>query len=66
MNALRAEKAKQLEAARRSKLSGRELFQKDNTLDNSDIKFLEDGETPALRAGNQMLNIIDNINHVIM
>ncbi|KAF0313890.1 RWD domain-containing protein 1 [Amphibalanus amphitrite] len=42
MNALRAEKARQLEAARRSKLSGRELFQKDNTLDNSDIKFLED------------------------
>ena len=43
MNAMRAEKARQ-EAAKRSKLSGRELFQKDNTLVDSDIKFLEDGE----------------------
>ena len=43
MNALRAEKAKQ-EAAKRGKLSGRELFQKDNTLVDSDLKFLEDGK----------------------
>lgn len=42
MNALRADKARKLEEARRSKLSGRELFQKDNTLVDSDIKFLED------------------------
>ena len=44
MTSLRAEKARQQEAARRSKLSGRELFQKDTTLVDSDLKFLEDGE----------------------
>ncbi|XP_037082150.1 RWD domain-containing protein 1-like [Pollicipes pollicipes] len=42
MSAMRAQKARDLEAARRNKLSGRELFLKDTTLVDSDIKFLED------------------------
>jgi len=39
---VRADKARKLEESRKNKLSGRELFLKDNTLVDSDIKFLED------------------------
>lgn len=42
MAALRSEKEKEEE--KNKKLTGRELFQKDQTLNESDLSFLGDGE----------------------